>query len=124
MLRNYLEVVVEPSAKGGLLLSSSGFTTNVFRGITEVARRRVRLGDREKIIRLCQSYLRHGPELLLKGSPLPQLLFEKTLSSRGAESLLVASASRDASRGYTSQTESACCPSWSSSAMFRASRRR
>ncbi len=79
VLKSFLEVVVSKSATRGLLLSSSGFTANVFSGISEVERQRVRLGDHTKLIALCQTYYKLGTEIWINPETLPQVLYEGTI---------------------------------------------
>lgn len=58
VVRSLVDVVARaaPGATG-LLLSSTGFTSDVISGRTEIEQRKVRLGGKAKIISLCQSYL-------------------------------------------------------------------
>ena len=74
------DIVVSASdVTTGLLLSSSGFTTNVLRGRSEVEQQRVRLGDREKIVSLCQSYVECSTGLWKPAAGLPEILMAGTL---------------------------------------------
>jgi restriction system protein len=79
VLKNFLEVVVGRGARGGLILSTSGYTSTVFKGITEIERRTVRIGDQTKIVALIQTYHKLGTEIWIKEEHLAKVLFEKTL---------------------------------------------
>jgi restriction system protein len=79
VLKSFLEVVVGRGARGGLILSTSGYTSTVFKGITEIERRTVRLGDQTKIVALIQTYYKLGTEIWIKEENLSKVLFEKTL---------------------------------------------
>lgn len=79
VLKDFVKVVVSREATKGLLLSSSGFTNNIYSGVSEVERQHVRLGGRSKIIGLCRTYYRLGTEIWLADDTLPQLLFEETV---------------------------------------------
>ncbi|MBB3314620.1 hypothetical protein FHT77_000462 [Rhizobium sp. BK181] len=57
-LSKLVHVTAREQAKKGILLSSSGFTSTVYEGITEAERKTVGLGDGSKIIALCRTYLR------------------------------------------------------------------
>ncbi|WP_395856358.1 restriction endonuclease [Cystobacter fuscus] len=79
ILEKFFEVVVTRPAVAGLLLSTSGFTTSVVTGRTEIERQRIRLGDSNKIVTLCQYYVRRDSGLWKATLPLPELLFDGTL---------------------------------------------
>jgi len=73
--------IVARSVNGttGLLLSSSGFTTDVINSRTEVEQHRVRLGGHSKIVSLCQHYLQSSKSgLWIPTSDLPDLLLHGT----------------------------------------------
>lgn len=58
VVRSLVDVVARAvPGTTGLLLSSTGFTSDVISGRTEIEQRKVRLGGKAKIISLCQSYL-------------------------------------------------------------------
>lgn len=80
VLKYFVDVIARESVSGGLLLSTSGFTSNVFEGITEIERKLVRLGDRDKIISMIQSYYKLGTEIWIKDATLPELLYEDTIA--------------------------------------------
>jgi restriction endonuclease Mrr len=78
ILKDFVNVVQE-EAKGGVLLSTSGFTKNVAEGVTELERRSVRLGNHNKIISLCKTYYKIDSEIWITDQHLPTLLQELTV---------------------------------------------
>jgi restriction system protein len=79
ILKSFLEVVVNRGARSGLMLSTSGYTSTVFKGITEIERRTVRLGEQKKIVALIQTYYKLGTEIWIKEEHLAKVLFKETL---------------------------------------------
>lgn len=57
VLKSLVDVVARTAGATGLLLSSTGFTTSVVSGRTEIEQRKVRLGGEAKIVSLCRSYM-------------------------------------------------------------------
>ena len=72
--------VVARAATGttGLLLSSSGFTTDAMNGRTEIEQRKVRLAGTSKIVSLCQNYLQSATGLWTPTTELSDMLLEGT----------------------------------------------
>lgn len=56
-VREFLSVVVRDHQQGGILISTSGFSASVMEGITEIERRRLRLGDSSTVVSLCRTYI-------------------------------------------------------------------
>ena len=79
ILKHFAKVVAKEQAKGGVLLSSSGFTQNIAEGLTELERQSVRLGNHNKIISLCKTYYKIDSEIWLADEHLPTLLHELTV---------------------------------------------
>lgn len=79
IVSRFVDVVVKLSADRGLILSSSGFTADVLHGYSEIERQRVRLGDSEKIVALCQQYVSRKDGLMISETELPTLLFMSTV---------------------------------------------
>lgn len=75
---SFFDIVVRRKEPTGLLLSSSGFTKEVLRGRTEVERQRVRLGNAEKIVSLCQNYIESQAGVWTPTTTLPHILFDGT----------------------------------------------
>lgn len=78
-ISDFVEVNLRDGTTGGLFLSTSGFTHEVHGRLAEISRDRVRLGDREKIVSLCQRFVRHRGGLWNSETPLPEILVEGTL---------------------------------------------
>lgn len=76
-LKKLVEVAVSRQASGALLLSTSGFTRTVYKGMVEFSGS-VRLGDRDKIIALCKAYYRLGSEFWTEARDLDEALFAET----------------------------------------------
>ena len=58
---------------------ASGYTEAVYRQLNEISQQRVRLGEQESIVSLCQQYVKKEQGLWHPLTPLPDLLFAKTL---------------------------------------------
>lgn len=76
---SFVEVNARDATAGGLFLSTSGYTQQVYGQLGEVSRQRVKLGEREKIISLCRYYVKQRG-VWHSERPLPDLLFEDTLA--------------------------------------------
>lgn len=79
IIKHFAKVVAKEEAKGGVLLSSSGFTKNVGEGLTELERQSVRLGNHNKIISLCKTYFKIDSAIWLADQLLPTLLHDLTV---------------------------------------------
>lgn len=78
ILERFFEIVIAKRASRGLLLSSSGYSAPALTGRSEIARELVRLGDSNKIVALCQSYVRHLNGAWTPTHTLPNILFADT----------------------------------------------
>ncbi len=76
---DFVEVNARDRTDGGLFLSSSGFTDSVYRQLGSISRQRIRLGERDKIVSICQHYVKKQQGIWQSLSPLPEVLFEGTL---------------------------------------------
>ena len=76
---DFIEVNAVDGTNGGLFVSSSGFPNEVRSRLSEISKQRVRLGDRNKIVSLCQKYVKSIEGLWQREVPLPEILFEETL---------------------------------------------
>jgi hypothetical protein len=76
---DFLEVNASDRTDGGLLLSSSGFTSETLAHLSELEHRPLRLGGKSKIVWFCQQFVRRELELWRPTRPLPELLFERTM---------------------------------------------
>jgi HJR/Mrr/RecB family endonuclease len=78
---DFVAVNVRDQTDGGIFISSSGFTQSVYERISELMTQKVHLGQEEKIVSLCQNYVRIRNGTWHPDKPLPDLLFEDTLKS-------------------------------------------
>lgn len=78
ILRDFLKVIVRERRDGGLFLSSHGLSETAYQQLTEVDRMRLRTGDGEKIVALCQSYSKAQSGIWAPPPRLPDLLYEGT----------------------------------------------
>jgi GTPase SAR1 family protein len=76
----FVEINAQDGTDGGLFLSSSGYGSSVHRQVGKISRQRVRLGGCDKIISLCQQYVKRRKGVWCPLTPLPELLFENTLN--------------------------------------------
>jgi len=77
---DFVEVNVRDNTTGGLFISSSGYTRKVYGRIGELMQQRVYLGQREKIVSLCQHYVLKKSGVWYPDNPLPEILFENTVN--------------------------------------------
>ncbi|MEJ0035114.1 MAG: restriction endonuclease [Gammaproteobacteria bacterium] len=80
-LRDFVNVVAREHRDGGLLLSSNGFTRTIFEQLSEIERKTVRLGGEEKILGLCNTYLKVQSGIWSPPENLVDVLYEKTLGT-------------------------------------------
>jgi len=78
-IHDFIQVNARDRTDGGLFLSSSGFTNEVYARMVDVSRERIRLGEEEKIVNLCQKYAKSREGVWRAETPLPELLFADTL---------------------------------------------
>lgn len=76
---DFIEVNATDHTSGGLFLSSSGFGSSVHGRLAEISAQNVRLGQRDKIVRLCRQFVKRATGVWQPTTPLPVLLFEETL---------------------------------------------
>lgn len=57
IVREFLSVVVRDQQQGGIIISTSGFSASAMEGITEIERKRLRLGNKDTVVSLCRTYL-------------------------------------------------------------------
>jgi restriction system protein len=79
-LRDFLSVIVREKRDGGLFLSTYGYCNNAFAQLTEIDRRNLRFGQREKIVALCRSYVRVRSGIWSPPQNLAEVLYDGTLA--------------------------------------------
>lgn len=77
VLKDFVKVVVNEEVNGGLFLSSYGFSSNAIESLTEIERKKIRVGAENKVVSLCKSYVKamHG---IWAPEALTDTLFENT----------------------------------------------
>ena len=78
-IREFLNVVLKEEREGGLFLSTFGYCNNAFECLTEIERKKLKFGQEEKIISLCQSYLKAESGIWSPMSRLAELLYDGTI---------------------------------------------
>ena len=76
---DFLEVNVLDRTQGGLFISSSGYVDSIWSHLAELYQKRVRLGNRDKIVSLCQHFVRKRKGVWYPVQSLPVILFEGAL---------------------------------------------
>lgn len=80
-LQKLVKVTASMKAKGGILLSSSGFAGSVYAGIADFSVP-VRLGSKEKLVSLCRTYYRLANDLWVAEADLESELLSGTVGLR------------------------------------------
>lgn len=57
-ITEFLNVIVDEEVSGGLFLSTYGFRPKAIESLTEIQRKTLRLGAKQKIVSLCKSYVK------------------------------------------------------------------
>lgn len=76
---DFLEVNALDRTEGGLFLSSSGYSRSVYSHLAEFNQQHIRLGKFEKILLLCQHFVRKESGIWNPIQSLPDVLFERTI---------------------------------------------
>jgi restriction system protein len=76
-VKDFVQVIAREGHVRGLFLATYGFSQDIVSALTEVERERVRLGAEDKVVALCQTYVKAENGLWSTPSPtdLPELLF-------------------------------------------------
>lgn len=77
-VKEFVNVICNEKSDSGLFLSTYGFTSNAFEGLTELDRKSVRFGDEEKIVSLCKTYLKVKSGVWTPLDDLQEIFLEKT----------------------------------------------
>lgn len=77
-LRDFVQVVAREGHDKGLLLATYGYTEDALTFLSEIERRPIQLGGREKIVSLCQMYSKVDSGLWSPVGGAPNLLFSDT----------------------------------------------
>ena len=77
-LKKFLRVIVNEKHDSGLFLSTSGFTHNAYDSLVHLEHKRMRVAGKDKIVRLCQVYVKRESGVWTSEQPLTEVLFEHT----------------------------------------------
>jgi len=77
-LRKFLEVVVNEQHDSGLFLSTSGFAHNAYQAIAHLEHKRIRLAGADKMISVCQLFVRAESGMWIPNQGTSQILFDGT----------------------------------------------
>jgi len=72
---DFLNVIINEEISGGLYLSTYGYCSNAFESLTEIQRQKIRFGAEEKVVSLCQSYVKAQSGIWSPESTLTETLF-------------------------------------------------
>jgi hypothetical protein len=75
---DFLQVIIKEGRAGGLFISTSGFTSEAFSGLTEIERKRLRFGSSTKVVLLARNYIRAASGLWSPPKDLTEVLFQST----------------------------------------------
>jgi hypothetical protein len=78
-LREFVKVVAREERNGGLFLSTYGYCDNAFEQLSEIERKKVRLGDKDKVVALCRTYEKARSGLWSPPENLAEVLYEGTV---------------------------------------------
>lgn len=79
-IKDFLSIIVNENRDAGLFLSTYGYTSNAFEGISEIERHRIRFGKKEKVVSLCKTYVDSASGLVVPPDLLPTVLFNGTIN--------------------------------------------
>jgi restriction system protein len=75
---HFVKIIAKEKRTGGLFLSTYGFAENAIESLTIVERKKVRFANKDKIVSLCDTYVRRNSGLWLKDLDFEKVLLEKT----------------------------------------------
>ena len=78
-INSFVEVNLKNKTSGGLFLSTSGYTQEVYKSLSSITKQKVRIGDENKIVTLCKKYAMCQSGVWYPQSALPELLFEDSI---------------------------------------------
>lgn len=80
-VKKFLQVIVNEKHDAGLFLSTSGFARNVFESLVHMEHKRVRVGAADKVLNLCELYVKRQSGMWTPGQSPTDVLFELTHGS-------------------------------------------
>lgn len=79
-IKSFIQVNARDETNGGIFISTSGYTNSIYTRLAEFSTQQIKLGDKRKIISLCQEYVLRKDGVWEYSSILPETLFKDTLS--------------------------------------------
>jgi hypothetical protein len=77
-LKKFLQVVINEKHDLGLFLSTSGFARNAYDSLVYLEHKRMRVAGKDKIVNLCQLYVKRESGIWIPEQVPPEALFEHT----------------------------------------------
>ena len=78
-LSEFVNVVAREGRNGGLFLSTYGYCDNAFEQLSEIERKKVRFGDKDKVVALCRTYEKARSGLWSPPEHLAEVLYDGTV---------------------------------------------
>lgn len=78
-ITEFLNVIINEQIDGGLYLSTYGYCSNSIESLTEIQRKSLRFGTENKVVTLCQSYVKAMSGIWAPDKLLPEVLYDNTL---------------------------------------------
>jgi len=75
---DFVRIIAKEKRNRGLFLSTYGFNENAIESLTKIERSKVRFAKKEKIVSLCDTYIKKLAGLWLKNLNLEKVFLEKT----------------------------------------------
>lgn len=77
-LKKFVSVVINQRHDSGLFLSTSGYAGNAFEALGQVEYKKIHVGNKEKVLTICETYVKAESGLWAPNMTLTELLFDGT----------------------------------------------
>jgi hypothetical protein len=77
-LKRFLRVIINEQHDSGLILSTSGFAQNALESVVHLEQKRIRTAGRDKVLKLCELYVKRSSGLWIGPQSPTEALFEHT----------------------------------------------
>ncbi|WP_374453834.1 restriction endonuclease [Phenylobacterium sp.] len=74
-VKDFIKVIAREKKAGGIFLSTYGYTANAFEELVEIDRKNVRFDGQDRVVTLCQTYVKAKAGIWSPPSDLSSLLF-------------------------------------------------
>jgi restriction endonuclease Mrr len=78
IISDFLNIIINEEADGGLFLSTYGYCSNAIESLTEIQRQRLRFGQEQKVAALCKTYIKAQSGIWSPPTSLVELLYDGT----------------------------------------------